>query len=356
LRLLWRQPCGGGYASFAVADRVAFTIEQRREQEVVVAYEMDSGRELWTHGWTGYFTESMGGDGPRATPEYSDGRIYALGGEGELRCLDAATGQAVWSKNILADNRTTNITYGMAASPLVVDDKVIVLPGGGAGRSVVAYDKRTGAPLWRTLDDKAAYAAPMAVMLAGRRQLLVLTAMRAVGLDIGNGDLLWETPWRTEYDINSAMPIIIDANRFILTSGYGTGAALVEITSADAGFAAREVWRSQAMKCKFNNAVHHNGVIYGLDEGILAAMDVETGKRLWKGGRYGYGQLLLASGHLVIATEQGDVVLVEATPERHNEVARFSALDGKTWNVPAMAGGRLLVRNTAEMACYRVSP
>lgn len=352
----WRRPVGGGYASMTVAEGLVFTIEQRRAEEVAAAYDLATGRQRWSSAWPGDFREPLGGPGPRATPTYDDGRVYVLGAEGEFRCLEARTGKLVWRKNILEDNGARNLEWAMAASPLVVDGIVVVLPGGGGGRSVVAYDKLTGERAWGALDDKAGYAAPMAVTLAGQRQIIALTADRAVGLGIEDGKLLWQTPWKTSYDVNSAMPVITGPSQFILTSGYGTGAKLVEITKSGDTFSARDLWSSQSMKAKFNNVVLHEGVIYGLDEGILAAMDAATGKRLWKGGRYGYGQLLLAQGHLVVTTEQGEVVLVKANPARHEELARFSALDGKTWNVPALAEGRLLVRNTTEMACYRIAP
>ncbi|HET9533026.1 MAG TPA: PQQ-binding-like beta-propeller repeat protein, partial [Blastocatellia bacterium] len=193
-RMLWRQPVGGGYASFVVAEGVAYTIEQRRAQEVVAAYDVESGRELWTHGWDASFVESMGGDGPRATPTWNQGRLYALGATGELRCLDAKTGKLLWGRNILTDNRATNLDWGMAASPLVVDDKVIVLPGGQSGRSVVAYNKQTGEPVWRSLDDRQAYVSPILATLGGQRQIVVVTSRRVVGLAIENGDMLWEYP------------------------------------------------------------------------------------------------------------------------------------------------------------------
>lgn len=356
LRQAWRRPVGGGYASMIVAGDRIYTLEQRRDKEALVAYDFATGRELWANAWSAFFQESMGGDGPRATPTYDDGRVYVLGAMGELRCVDAATGKTTWRKNILADAGAQNLQWGMAAAPLVVDDKLIVLPGGGAGKSVVAYDKITGARVWGALDDKAAYATPLVATLAGARQIVAVTAARVVGLSINDGKLLWETPWRTEYDINSAMPIVVADNRIVLTSGYGTGAKLVEIAKQGDAFSAKDLWTSQAMKCKFNNAIYHNGVIYGLDEGILAAMDVATGKRLWKGGRYGYGQLLLAGEHLIVTTEHGEVALVKASPRAFEELAKFEAINGKTWNVPALAGGRLLVRNTTEMASYQVAP
>ena len=168
MKPLWRRTVGGGYASFVLAEGRAFTIEQRGSREVVAAYDMRTGDELWTHSWEAFFDESLGGDGPRATPTWHQGRIYALGATGELHCLDASEGRLIWSRNILQDNRAKNLTWGMSASPLVVEEKVIVLPGGSRGRSVAAYHKGTGNALWKSLSDKQAYTSPMWVTLAGR--------------------------------------------------------------------------------------------------------------------------------------------------------------------------------------------
>ena len=351
---LWKQPVGIGYASFVVADGRAFTIEQRRGDEVVAAYDVETGRELWTDDWEGEFRESMGGDGPRATPTYHDGRIYALGALGELRCLDARTGAVVWRRNILEENGAWNLSWGMAASPLIVDEKVIVLPGGRGGRSVVAYDKTTGQPIWQALDDQQAYTSPMLVTLAGVRQILIVSASRAMGLAVEDGRLLWDYPWGTRQGISVAQPLLLPGDRVFLSAGYGRGAVLINVTRAAGGFSADTVWSNTRMKNKFTSSVLYDGYIYGLDEAILACIDAATGERMWKSGRYGYGQLLLAGSHLIILTEAGDVVLVKASPERHQEVARFSAIAGKTWNHPVIAGGRLLVRNGREMAAFDI--
>lgn len=346
LPVVWRRPVGGGYASMAVAQDRIFTVEQRRDHEVAAAYDLKTGREVWANSWKAFFQETLGGDGPRATPTWSAGRIYVLGAEGELRCLDALTGKMHWRTNILTDRGAANLQWGMAASPLVVDGMVIVMPGKG----VAAYDAASGARLWSALEENAAYTAPLLATLNGQRQIVALTGERAVGLTLDGRKLLWSHPWKTNEGINSTLPLVVDANHLILSAGYGHGAVLLEITAGGV----REVWQSQAMKCKFNNAVLHDGVVYGLDEGILAAMDAQTGQKKWKGGRYGFGQLLLAGDHLVVLTESGEVALVKASPAKHEELARFEAIEGKTWNVPAMANGLLLVRNGAEMACFRI--
>jgi outer membrane protein assembly factor BamB len=297
----------------------------------------------------------MGGDGPRATPTWHDGRVYALGAAGEFRCLDAKTGKLIWNRNILSDNQAANLQWGMAASPLIVDDKVIVLPGGSSGKSVVAYNRLTGTPAWKALNDEASYTSPMLVTLAGRRQILVVTANRVLGVAPEDGSLLWEYPWGNNSSINVSQPVMVNGNRFFISAGYGKGAALVEVGGGGKGFTARAVWENNSMKNKFNSSVLHNGYIYGLDEGILTCLDVMSGERKWKGGRYGYGQVILASGYLIVTTETGEIALVRAAPDQYTEVAKFSALEGKTWNNPAISQGRLLVRNATQMACYNLS-
>ena len=353
LQPIWKQPVGGGYASFVMADGRAFTIEQRGRQEVAAAYDVATGRELWTTSWDAFFQEPMGGDGPRATPTWHAGRLYVLGAAGEFRALDAADGRVLWRTNILDDAGASNIQWGMSAAPLIVDQTVVVLPGGPRGNSVAAYDIDTGKRVWGALDDRASYSSPMIVTLDGVRQILTFTATRVVGLSPSNGELLWEFPWKTQYEVNASQPLVIGTNRVFMSTGYGTGAALIEVSrDGDQRFAVREVWRTNRMKNQFTSSVLHDGFIYGLDESILACLDAATGELQWKGGRYGYGQVMLASGHLIVLSEQGDLALVRATPERHVEITRFAAIEGKTWNHPAISDGILLIRNLNDMGAY----
>jgi outer membrane protein assembly factor BamB len=353
LKPLWKEPVGGGYASFVAANGTAFTIEQRGAKEIVAAYEIATGRELWTHGWDALFREMMGGDGPRATPTWHDGRLYALGATGELRCLDAATGKLLWRTDILHDAGASNLQWGMAAAPLIVDDNVIVTPGGQGGKSVVAYNRLTGRQAWSALNDAAAYSSPMLVTLGGIRQILVFSASRLMGITPSRGDLLWEYPWTTQYGVNASQPLLLDDRRVFVSTGYGAGAAAIELTpAADGRLSVKELWRTNRMKNQFTSSVLHDGFIYGLDEAILACLDAATGELKWKGGRYGYGQVALASGHLVVLTEGGELALVRATPQNHQEITRFPAIEGKTWNHPAFSDGFLLVRNLNEMAAF----
>lgn len=349
---LWRQQIGGGYASMVVADSLVYTIEQRRDSEVVAAYNQYDGRQVWEHSWQSRFSERLGGDGPRATPTWSDGRVYALGANGDLVCLSASDGALQWSRNILTDAGASNVTWGMAGAPLVVDDLVVVNAGGRNGKSLLAYDRMNGDVRWSGLSDRAGYVSPQVATLAGRRQLLVVTGTRIVGASLEDGSELWGHPWKTSYDANCAQPLTVDANHVFVSSGYGHGASLLEVSGDGESYSVREVWFNRNMKNKFNPSVLVDGIVYGLDNGILAAIDVRTGDRLWKGGRYRYGQLLYADSHLIVISEGGDLALVEASPREYRELVRFESIPGKTWNVPAIADGLLLVRNQTEMVAY----
>jgi outer membrane protein assembly factor BamB len=356
LKPVWKQPVGGGYASFVTAPiagtDAAFTIEQRGRQEVVAAYDVATGRELWTNAWTAEFREFMGGDGPRATPTWFDNVVFAQGATGELRAINASTGATLWRTNILTDAGATNIQWGMSGSPLIVDDLVVTMPGGSRGKAFIAYDRHTGSQRWSAHNDRAGYSSPMLVTIDGVRQILTVTATRIVGLDPTDGSLLWEHPWVTMYDVNAGQPLLIGNNRVFMSSGYDHGAVVIEITMGDGRASVKEIWQNNRMKNQFTSSVLHDGFIYGLDESILACVDAATGTLKWKGGRYGYGQVALVDGHLIVLTEDGDMALVHATPDRHEELTRFPVLDGKTWNHPAFSHGRLLVRNLSEMAMF----
>jgi outer membrane protein assembly factor BamB len=353
LRPLWRQPVGGGFASFVAAEGHAFTIEQRGPQEVAAAYDVLSGRELWRHAWNAVFIENQGGPGPRATPAFHDGTLFVLGATGELRALDASNGKLRWRTNILDDADAGIPSFGIAASPLIVGNTVVTVPGGGDGGTIVAYDRASGRVAWSALDDEASYTSPVRVTLAGVDQIVAVLANRVVGVSADRGNLLWESPFPADGGNHAAQPVIIGDNRIFVSSASGSirGAAL-EITRDGDRLTAREVWRTNRMKNDFTSSVYHDGFIYGIDTGILACIDAASGELKWKGGRYGNGQVLLASGHLVITTGDGELVLVRATPADHQEVARTTALEGSTWNHPALVDGFLLVRNGAQMAAF----
>jgi len=352
-RVMWKQPVGGGYASFIVVHGLAITLEQRRKEEVVAAYDLETGRQVWAHAYYGLFTESLGGEGPRATPAYADGHVFALGGLGTLKCLSVTQGQERWSTNILLDAHAQLPFYGCAASPLVVGDAVVVAAGGPRQSSFVAYHRQSSTKLWQTLEDEAAYSTPVLARIAGRSQILAATKDRVVGLDPERGTLIWSHSWVVKMgNRNIAQPVVVGDKRVFLSASYGTGCEMIEIgTQPDGSWVARTLWKNLSMKNKFTSSVLIDGTLYGLDEDRLACVDVETGERRWKGERYGYGQILAAGRHVIILCGNGDVAFIEVSPEAPRELLRMEALRGKTWNQHAMADGRLLIRNAVEMAC-----
>lgn len=356
LRRLWKQPCGGGYSSFALAGGLAFALEQRGESEVAVAYEVESGHEVWTNAWPGRFTEAHSDEGPRTTPEYDAGRLFVLGATGELRCLNATNGETIWRKNIVAENGGKVPDYGIASTPLVVDEKLIVQNYSAPGRGVTCYHKRDGSLIWNAAGITMGYASPMLMTNGGERQVIFGGRPAVFALRLDDGVESWRAAWPIlNHERPVAQPLLVQTNRVLFSASYMTGGTLFEISRTNDTFAANEVWKSRKIKTRFAGAVCHEGFLYALDEDILTCLDAATGEQKWKDGRYGYGQVLLASGHLIIMCANGDLALVKASPEQHIELARFPALKGKTWNIPALAGGRLLVRNTAEMACFDVS-
>jgi outer membrane protein assembly factor BamB len=340
---LWRQPIGLGWSSFCLSGGRAFTQEQRGENELVICYELTTGHVLWAHTNHVRFSETMGGDGPRATPTLSDGRVYALGGTGILDCLDAANGQLLWSHDVLKENNSPNLPFGKSTSPLVFDDLVVVTGGMADGPTLLAYHLKDGSSAWHAGTDKASFSSPTLATLAGKRQIVSVNAGSVTGHDPATGTILWDYPWPGQWP-KCAQPIILPPDRIFLSASFNAGGKLSVI----------EKWKNRSMKSEFSNIVVRDGCAYGLDDGILACIDLATGERKWKDGRYGHGQVLLVGDLLLVQMENGPVALVEANPSCFREVATLQALGSKTWNVPAINGECLLVRNDQEVACYKL--
>jgi len=354
LKELWRRPVGDGYAGLSVSSGRVFTLEQRGKVETAAAYDASTGKEIWKNAWPAEFKSFLGGNGPRSTPAVSGGRVFVSGAEGEFRALDEATGRLLWRKDFRQEKGET-VRWGNAWSPAAHSGLVFVQPN-ARGASVAALDEKTGTVVWKALDDEQAYTTPIISSLGGRKQLIAVTAQRIAGLELKTGELIWSYPWKTDHGVNAAQPVLVDGRRILLSAGYGHGTALIEVACSADGCKPALLWENKNLKSKFNSPVFWQNHVYGLDEGILTCIELERGTRKWKAGRYGYGQLILASGRLLVTAEDGDVALVELSPEGFKEKARFQALNGKTWNMPALANGSLFVRNEKEMAAFRIAP
>jgi outer membrane protein assembly factor BamB len=355
-KALWRHPVGPAWSSFAVVGDLAFTQEQRGENEAVVCYDANTGEQIWVHEDPERFYESASGTGPRSTPTIHDSRLYALGATGVLNCLDPLTGAKLWSTNVVKNAETELLEWGMAGSPTIYENLVIVNPGGPHG-AVAAYDRLTGEQKWAGGHHKAAYATPLVAELDGVTQVLIYCSEGICGHDINSGEQLWFFPWTNLTRLNIVQPIVLPDKSVFISSGYGTGSALLKVSHSGEEWKVDPIWeRPNQFKLKFNGGIYKDGYVYGLDEGILSCFDLKTGERKWKKGRYKFGQVVMVGGDLVVSTEAGDVVLVEATPEKATEIAQFKAIEGKTWNHPVLNRGRLFVRNAEEAACYDLRP
>ena len=354
-RLVWRHAVGAGWSGFAVADGLAITQEQRGGDEMVVAYDLMTGIPRWAHRDPIRYASVVAGDGPRATPTISGTRVATLGSTGLLTILDVRTGRRLWQKTIGPDNGALEPPWGRSGSPLVMNRRVIVSAGGPSGRSLVAYALDTGARVWSGGSDQAGYASPIVLTLLGLPQVVIFNQASLAGHDPDTGAALWSQPWPGESP-NVAVPIRIADDLVLASTGYGVGSKLVKLRrAADGSITTSIVWESLRLKAKFTNPVLHEGFVYGLDDGVLTCIDAGTGERRWKAGRYGHGQTLLVADVLLVSTEDGEIVLVEPSPAGHHELGRFTALDGKTWNPPALAGKYLLVRNDREAALFEMA-
>jgi outer membrane protein assembly factor BamB len=356
---IWRRSVGPGWSSFVlVGDRLC-TQEQRGEDEVVVCYDAATGEPIWLHAYSARFWEAMGGAGPRATPTYHDGRLYTLGATGVLNCLDAATGELAWTRNIADDTGARVPNWGFASSPLVVDDLVIVHAAGAPdGRAAVACDIASGEPRWFGQAGGGSYSSPHLATIDGVRQIVIMTGEGAFSLEPETGDLLWKHEWPMGAGGERIVqPAILDGGDILIGTTGGMGTRRISVSSDAAGaWTTDEVWTSRGLKPYYNDLVVHGETAFGFDESILAAIDLATGDREWKGGRYGNGQMLLLADQdlLLVISERGELALVRASVERFEEVARVQALEGKTWNHPIVADGVVYVRNAEEAAAYRL--
>lgn len=349
---IWRRPIGPGWSSFSVRGDILYTQEQRGQDEIVSAYKVSTGEPVWRHRDPIRFYESNGGAGPRATPTIHGERVYAHGATGMLNALDANTGAVIWAHNTSIDTKREVPMWGISSSPLVVDGLVIVSVYG----TLTAYDAATGKLRWVGPPHGGAYSSPHLVTIDGVTQVVILSAPGAVSVNPADGKLLWEHKWEggaiVQPAITSDGDILI--NGMAATGGVGTRRLMIKRNGAE--WTPEERWTSNGLKPYFNDLVLHEGHAFGFDGNILSCIDLADGKRKWKGGRYGNGQMLLLAAQdvLLVLSEDGELALVSATPDQFKEIARFPALNAKTWNHPVIVGSVLLIRNGEEMAAFRL--
>jgi len=366
-KVLWKHPVGRAWSAFCVVGRYAITQEQRGEYECVVAYDADTGNEIWVHEDKALLSivDANGGPGPHATPEFDDGLIYTLGGTGILNCLDATSGVAIWSKNILNDagempSPAKPPQWGVSNSPLIVDNLAVVIPGGSetSDKGVAAYDKKSGQLVWTHGRHEASYGSAKVESFGESRQILVPTGDGLSAYAVNDGHELWSFKLSNQPKVNSAMPWRLDDSSLVFGTGYGVGTSRIDLKSSGDDWTVKARWHTNRLRPKFNDFVVRDSYLYGLDDGTLTCIDLQNkGAIKWKSGKYGYGQFVLIDDVLLIVSEDGDLVLVKAEPTKSEPLATFKLFSdsGFCWNNLAFVRGRLFARSANEAACVDLS-
>ncbi len=356
-RPLWKHLIGPGWSSLAVIGDRVFTQEQRGDNEMVVCYDAATGAELWAHSDPTRFTEVVAGPGPRGTPTFDDGLIYAQGASGHLNCLDAATGALVWTHDIMADSGATLPMWGFASSPLVAQGIVTVFAG-GPNKSVLGYNAKSGELVWSAGEGKLSYCSTQLTNIDGVEQLLMATEVGLTSFRPATGEILWVHDWSSDKVARIIQPALLDKTDVLIGTGLGIGTRRIHVGHEGDTWPTEERWTTRSIKPYYNDLVVLGDSLYGFDGNIFMCVGLEDGAVRWKKRGYGNGQVLLLADQklLLVLSEEGEVALVEAQPEKHKEIARFKALEGKTWNHPVIAHGKLFVRNAEEIACFELAP
>jgi outer membrane protein assembly factor BamB len=366
-KAIWRVPSERGFSSFAVSGGQAFTIEQRDvegvSQEVVVARHADTGKEVWLKalgaakfdgGGDAGTGDNKGGDGPRSSPTVDGGRVYVTTGKLALVCLAAQSGEELWRHDLLKEFAGRNIQWQNAASPLVEGDLVLVA-GGGAGESLLAFNKTDGRVAWKAFDETMTHATPTAATIHGQRQVIFFVKSGLLAVEPSSGRELWR--YAFPFRISTAASPVVAGDIVYCSAGYGVGAGAVKLVRADGKFTATEIYRLAGDKPLANHwstPVLHNGHLYGMFQfkeygsGPVKCVEVATGKVKWEKSGFGPGHVVLVDGHVLALGDAGQLVLIKATPDKYEEVARAQVLSGKCWTTPVVAGGRVYARSTKE--------
>lgn len=345
---LWRKAIGPGCSSFAVHGDLVFTQEQLGENEQVTCYHIKTGEKVWSHSDSTRFWDAHAGAGPRSTPTLFNGRVYTLGATGILNVLDEKNGSLIWSRNAAKDTRVTIPGWGYTGSPLVVDSNVFVSISG----QILAYGIANGKILWSSKDGGESYCSPQLFTIDGVKQILFTNKEGLTSYNLSDGKILWEHKWP---GVRVIQPCQTNETDLLVGAESRVGLRLISLKNNNNSWSIEEKWTTNKLRPDYNDIVIHKGYIYGFEGPSIACIDIKTGNRLWKGGRYG-GQLLLLAEQdaLIILTEKGDIALVRAIPEKFEELTKIQSIKGKTWNHPAIAKDILLVRNTQEMVAYRL--
>lgn len=371
---VWKQPLTDGFSSFAVSGGRAFTIVLREvdsaRQEVAVGLDAHDGKELWARplgvgkydgGGDSGTQDNKGGDGPRTTPALDGGKVYVMSSKMVLKCLDAATGNEVWSKDLVADFGGHNIRWQCGASPLIEDGLVFVV-GGGTGQSLLAFNAKDGSVAWKGEDDLMTQSTPIAATILGTRQVIFFTQKGLVAVVPKTGKVLWRQAF--PFAVATAISPVVSGDIVYCSAAYNVGAAASRISKTGDTFEATQLWfnKGNSQANHWSTPVCVDGYLYGIcdqakyGKAPLKCVELATGKVMWSKENFGMGGVLYVDGQVMVLTDAGELVLVKPDSAEYHEISRNKILAGKCWNVPAISNGQLFARSTKEGVCLDIGP
>jgi outer membrane protein assembly factor BamB len=353
--VVWRRDVGQGFSGPVVADKRLVIFHRVGDREVVDCLDAETGKPIWSDASPTNYTDDFGFDeGPRATPTIAGGRVYTFGAQGALICRDFAIGKPIWTVDTAAKFGAAKGFFGMACSPLVEGDLVILNVGGKPDAGVVAFDAKTGEVRWHATSDDASYASPVAANIGGARRVFVFTAAGLAVLDPKDGSVVSKFPWRAPIraSVNAATPIVVGDSVF-LSASYDTGAALLRVRGREL----EKVWSGDdSLSNHYATSVHRDGMLYGFhgrqEQGpSLRCVELSAGKVRWEVEGFGAGSILLAGNKLLVLTEKGQLICAPATPEGFKPSAKAQVLPFDCRAYPALADGKLYARSKDKLVC-----
>jgi len=343
---LWKASVGTGFSSFSVSDGRVYTMGNTTNTDWVFCLDAETGKVVWGHSYPCPLAANNFEGGPCATPTVADGRVYTFSRKGDLFCLDSAKGTVIWSKNLNRELGLEIPTWGCASSALV-EGAMVVVNMGSAG---VALDRKFGKVVWVSAKGPGAYATPVPFKIGSERYLAILSRQSLIAVQAADGHEVWSYPWKTEYDVNAADPIV-DGDEVFISSGYNHGGAVLKLT----GQTPEKVWENKNMRNHFDSCVLWQGYLYGPDDNGLRCLAFDTGELKWTYGEFGKGSLMVADGKLVGLSEKGELIIAEPTPAEFKPIARAQVLQGKCWTTPLLSNGHIYCRNAVgDVVCLDV--
>lgn len=346
-------PLGKGFSGLSIVDGKIYTQLGRDGDELVVALDAATGKEIWRFRTDKERPDGFG-DGPRSTPLIEGDRLFTASAFGKLYALDRKSGQQLWSHDLVATFGARVPTWGVSTSPIIEGDRLVFNVGGKADYAVMAFDKSDGKVIWHSGDDQPGYSNPLPITVGGQRLVVIFSGTQVFIQRLDNGEIVWQKPWKTSYDINAASPLFIAPDRLFISSGYDTGSALFALRAADGKIAVDEIWKTRGMKNQFSSSVYRDGYIYGFDNKTFKCIDAKTGEDRWRQGGFGHGSLFFADGHFIVLGDNGKLALIEANPAKYVEKALTEPMKGKHWTVPTLYDGRLYIRNEKSLIALEV--